>query len=537
MSAEAATWLGEHFRSTLADVRAAVDRFFVAGVNHIVYHGTAYSPESEPWPGRQFYAAVEFSPQNAWWDDFGALNRYVARVQSFLQSGKPDHDVLLYFPLYDQLAVRGNALLTHFGGANEPQTGTVFAETSALMQRRGFTYDFISDRQLQTTRVDAGRLITAGGGPYKVLIIPASRFIPLETFERVLTLARDGAVVVSLKEFPSDVSGLRDLEARRERFKQAAAPIRFGPANADGIREARLGRGRILRGDDVEKLLARAGIARERLVDDALQFARRTGPGGRLYFISNPTATVRLNGWVPLDVRSGELTVFDPMHGRRGRARVRRSPAGTFDALLQVLPGESLVVVAGSAPAQEEYPSYRPGGSAAELQGSWKVRFVKGGPTLPAASTIERLASWTMLGDDDMKRFSGTAEYSMTFPRPAGTAVAWRLDLGRVHDSARVRLNGRELATLLGPAFRMTIDAAQLSPTNVLEVLVTNLSANRIADLDRRGVPWKKFYNVNFAARLPENRGPDGVFTAAAWKPLDSGLIGPVTLTPLIAVR
>ena len=122
VSAEAATWLGEHFRSTLADVRADVDRFLVAGVNHIVYHGSAYSPESEPWPGRLFYAAVEFSPQNAWWDDFGALNRYVARVQSFLQRGKPDHDVLLYFPLYDALTVR-ESRLRHFGGANAPPDG------------------------------------------------------------------------------------------------------------------------------------------------------------------------------------------------------------------------------------------------------------------------------------------------------------------------------------------------------------------------------------------------------------------------------
>ena len=47
VSAEAATWLGEHFRTTLAEVRAAADRFFVAGVNHIVYHGTAYSPRSD----------------------------------------------------------------------------------------------------------------------------------------------------------------------------------------------------------------------------------------------------------------------------------------------------------------------------------------------------------------------------------------------------------------------------------------------------------------------------------------------------------
>ena len=50
---------------------------------------------------------MEFSPQNAWWDDFGALNDYVARVQSFLQSGQPDHDVLLYYPLYDSAGACG----------------------------------------------------------------------------------------------------------------------------------------------------------------------------------------------------------------------------------------------------------------------------------------------------------------------------------------------------------------------------------------------------------------------------------------------
>jgi hypothetical protein len=41
--------------------------------------------------------------------------------------------------------------------------------------------------------------------------------------------------------------------------------------------------------------------------------------------------------------------------------------------------------------------------------------------------------------------------------------------------------------------------------------------ANRIIDLDKRGVQWKKFYNINMSARLAENRGPDGLFTAAKW--------------------
>jgi hypothetical protein len=40
---------------------------------------------------------------------------------------------------------------------------------------------------------------------------------------------------------------------------------------------------------------------------------------------------------------------------------------------------------------------------------------------------------------------------------------------------------------------------------------------------------WKKFYNVNFPARMAENR-VDGLFDASQWQPEDSGLIGPVTL-------
>ena len=80
--------------------------------------------------------------------------------------------------------------------------------------------------------------------------------------------------------------------------------------------------------------------------------------------------------------------------------------------------------------------------------------------------------------------------------------------------------------------FRLTLDQDQLARSNVLETLVSNLMATRIAALDRARVHWRKFYNVNFPARVPTNRGPDGPFPARAWHPLDSGLISPVTLTP-----
>ena len=76
-----------------------------------------------------------------------------------------------------------------------------------------------------------------------------------------------------------------------------------------------------------------------------------------------------------------------------------------------------------------------------------------------------------------------------------------------------------------------------MKPVNDLKVVITNGMANRIIDLDKRGVQWKKFYNINMSARLPENRGADGLFTAAKWEPKPSGLLGPVTITPLKYIR
>jgi hypothetical protein len=534
VSAEAATWLGEHFRSRLADVRAAVDRFFVAGVNHVVYHGTAYSPAGEPWPGWQFYASVEFNPQNAWWDDFDALNAYVARVQSFMQAGRPDHDVLLYYPFYESLAQRGKSRLAHFGGAAPPAQGTTFEKAAELLQAAGFTYDFISDRQVRRLKIADARITTEGGASYRTLVVPAARYVPLETFLQIVEIARGGATVISFDGWPADVSGLGDLDGRRRRFKAAMSATTFGAPDGNGISEAAVGRGRILQGRDLGLLLGRAGVRREPMIDHGLEFARRADTMGRIYFLSNPRERA-IDGWIPLDLRARTLMAFDPMTGRSG-ALTLRSRAGTREAYLQIAAGASLIVAESPAAMGGRFDAFRSAGEPIAIAGPWTIAFVKGGPRLPARAVLERLASWTTLGAD-AEAFSGTATYTATFAKPERTAEIWRLDLGRVAESARVRLNGRDLGTLIGPSFRVPVDPAQLRAANTLEVSVTNLSANRIRDLDVRGVPWKKFYNVNFPARFPDNRGADGLFSAAKWEPLESGLLGPVTLMPLERAR
>jgi hypothetical protein len=534
VSAETATWLGEHFQSTLADVRAAIDRYFLGGINHIVYHGTNYSPPDEPWPGWLFYAAVHFNPRNPWWTDFAALNLYVTRVQSFLQAGSPDNDVLLYFPLSDAFAVRGGGLLEHFGGPQPPLPGSAFESAAERLIQRGYTVDFISDRQLLTTRAVDGVLAT-GGSTYRVLMLPASRYIPLATLERVHALAREGATVLVFDAWPADVAGLHDLERRRTRYKELIGAVRFA-SQKNGVQEAQVGRGRVLMGRDLDALVATSGVARESMVDGGLRFVRRRHATGHYYFIANQGPRA-IDGWVGLATEDRGAMVFEPMSGRHGATTTRRS-ADRLELYLQLGPGETVVVSTDSSSrAGTPLPLYTEAGRPEVVTGTWTVRFLSGGPGLPKPTSIDRLASWTTFGSDETRNFSGTAGYTLRFPRPTAKAGAWRLDLGDVRHSARVRLNDRDLGTLIGPAFTVVIDAAMLAADNRLEIDVTNLMANRIADLDRRNVPWKKFYNINFPSRLPENRGPDGLFTAAKWPPLESGLLGPVTLTPLMVRR
>jgi hypothetical protein len=62
---------------------------------------------------------------------------------------------------------------------------------------------------------------------------------------------------------------------------------------------------------------------------------------------------------------------------------------------------------------------------------------------------------------------------------------------------------------------------------NHLEIEVTNLSANRIADYDRRGVEWRNFKEINIVDINYKTT------KYSNWEPVPSGLLGPVKLIPL----
>ena len=530
-SCEAATWLGEHFTSSLVDVKKAADLFFLGGINHLFYHGTCFSPQNEPWPGFLFYAAVEFTPANSFWNDFPKLNNYIAHTQSFLQSGKPNNDILLYFPIYDRYADYGRGMLEHFDAISPAFNGTPFKTGADEMLEKGYSYDYISDLQIKNTDVE-DNLLQTQGNTYKTLIIPGSRYIPIETFSQILTLASKGAKIIIYRALPENVAGWTDIESRSDDFRKMKEGLHFKPTKIETITEAIIGNGKIIMGSDLNTLLVYSGIRREPMTDKGIKFVRRESKSGHYYFINNQT-NKSFDGWLPLSIQASSAALYNPMTEKTGTAQKRIAVDGELEIYMKLKSGESMIIETSSVKVKgKPYLFFEPSSDPVEISGKWKVDFVSGGPTLPESKEVSNLVSWTDFGGDDLKNFSGTVRYTISFNKPTGKADSYSINLGKVFYSVKVTLNGNEVGTLIGPDFNIDIHKSLIKPINTLELEVSNLMANRIAYLDRNKIEWKKFYNVNMAARLKENN-KNGIFDASAWKPMESGLIGPVTITPL----
>lgn len=533
ISSESCTWLGEHFKVALSHVKPEIDLLLVSGINHVFYHGTTYSPVEEAWPGWLFFASTNFSPSNTFWRDLPELNSYITRCQSFLQSGEPDNAVLLYLPIHEiwqrnrlPTPARSNRMLYAVGVEKIdkwPCTG--FYKAAKTMLDKGYAFDYVSDRFLTDVRASSDGLDT-GSTKYRVVVVPKCRLMSLETLSRLIQLAQDGATIIVDGNLPSDVPGYGDLTNRRKLFAQVLGDIKFAATEQPDIRKAIVGKGWFLIGDSLEDILKLAGVDREEIVDTGICFIRRTHPQGHYYFLANLDGR-SLDGWVTLSVKAESVGIFDPLSTKTGMADVRQGKNGT-EVYLQLQPGQSCILKTFSS-KKIDGPKWRylqESGEPYQIQGTWKVTFIEGGPNIPAGFEVNNLSSWTQLGDDEAKRFSGTALYSITFNGPTDKSDEWLLDLGRVCESARVKLNGHKVGTLFSVPFKISVGQFLRKGSNTLEVEVTNLSANRIADMDRRKVYWKKFYDTNFVNIHYEE------FDASDWPLMDSGLLGPVRLIP-----
>lgn len=526
VSSETFTWLGEHFKVALSQCKPELDQLLLSGINHVFFHGNTYSPKEAAWPGWLFYASVEFSPNNSIWHDINGLTDYIQHCQSFLQAGQSDNDLLVYWPVYDLWNnPKGMDMPFKIHDLQQWLQPSKFYSTAAWLRKSGFDFDYASDNFIAQASVENGK-IKLPGNEYKVLVVPECAYMPLETLKKILALSGEGVKVIFVGSLPAYVPGMSSLEANRQelaRIKESVHFISPTPNDANVI----VDKNEVVVTNLFPGLLQKIGVRNESIVDNGIGFIRRKFDQGNIYFFANQQSKP-LSGWVKLAVDAASAAIFDPISGQSGVAKTREVSNGT-EVFLQLAPDESLILktwtnkkITGKA-----WDYYQTGGKSMVLNGQWKLSFVSGIPSIKQEFVVDTLKSWTNLSNAELKSFAGTGKYTLKFTLPNVTADNWQLNLGKVCESACVKINGNDAGIWWSIPFSANVGQYLKKGENTLEIEVTNLSANRLEELDRKGVVWRVFKEINF---VDLNYKP---FNASSWKIMDSGLIGPVTLTPL----
>jgi len=526
-SCETFTWLTEHFKTSWSQCKPEVEQAFLSGINHVFYHGTTYSPADAQWPGWLFYASVNFVPNNSLWPHLSGLNNYITRCQSVLQAGKPDNEIMIYWPVYDawnNAAGMDFAFKVH--DINEWLHPTAFYKNLIELQDKGYSLDFVSDKMLNETTVKNGALKVSGAGAvHKVLVISQCKMMPVETLQKIVTLAKNGATII-IQKMPEDVPGLNNLEARRLALQNMIASLSFKKVN-DNVSEMKTGEGKIIVAMDVQKGLEYANIQREKLTDAGLKFIRRSIDDGKYYYIVNHTAKT-IDEILPLQTIAQSVVLMDPQSGETGLAS-SVADGNSTNVKIQLAPGEAMIVKtsikASTLPAWKYL--HASAQTIALNNNAWNIHFTQGGPELPKDKTVQPLQNWSAINDAATQSFSGSAEYSTTFVLPRKDATDYQLQLGVVNESAKVWINNTEVGILWSIPFKANIGKYLKEGENTIKIEVVNLMANRMRYMDQQGIVWRKYHEINFVNINYKD------FDASKWNVMPSGLQGPVVIVPM----
>ncbi|MBO7417695.1 MAG: glycosyl hydrolase family 2 [Bacteroidaceae bacterium] len=473
-SCESFTWLTEHFRTSLSQLKPDMDLIFCAGINRMFFHGTVYSPQGDPWPGWKFYASIDMSPTNTIWRDAHWFTDYVERCQSFLQWGQSNNDFLVYLPIRDLWAERRGDLLMMFEISNMDKNAPVFIETVLQIDKLGYDCDYISDQYLLTTNYQDGMLQTSAGTRYRALVLPNVKRLSDEVRAYINQLKGQGAPIIE----GVDASEMQRL-AKPEAMKR----------------------------------------------DLKLNAVRMSNKHGYHYFIANLSPDDKCQ-YVPLAVDFQSAMLFDPMTGKRYMADINER----HEVLLDLRSGESIILETFNqqVPDINIHRTRPTSNKKIDLtHGEWTLTFTESQPIVNQSFSLQQLCTWEQLPDASLKTLMGTGIYTRHFILSTEEAShQWMIDLGDVRESARVYINNKLIGCAWAVPFILDCQDALQPGDNEIRIEVTNLPANHIAEMDRQHIPWRKFNNINVVNINYEH------ITYDQWELVPSGLNSKVCLLP-----
>lgn len=480
------------------------------GINRFVFHRFAHQPWLDRQPGMTMGPyGVHWDRTQTWWPLIGDYHRYLARCQWLLRQGTPVADICYLIP----------------EGAPHVFLPPKSALEGELPDRRGYNFDGCSpDVLVAHASVKNQRIVFSGGAEYRLLVLPAFETMTPDLLKAIQRLAESGAPIAgpAPRKSPS-LSGYPQCDREIETLAKTLWGNFQNP-----IRDIKPGKDNELYPgyEDTARMLAGMGIPPDFEADGSIRYTHRRLDNLDFYFIANrkdefvqTPCRFRVKGKTPQlwDPLTGEIRAL-PEYEQRGEVLEIPLQFEPHQSYFIVFPAEPLQT-ARETKSQRNFPTASP---IAPIGGSWEVSFK---PELggPGKVRREELKDWSHYTEPEIRFYSGVAIYSTTFDLPPshrGKNQRLALGLGKVHEMARVTLNGTDLGGLWCEPWRLDISKAVRDTDNRLEIEVANLWPNRL--IGDGNVPQEK--RISWAAWNP-------------YKPTDpllpSGLLGPVQIVEM----
>ena len=483
ISNETFTWLKRpRFTETLMEMKAAVDAVFCDGINMIVNHGYACSPENAGKRGWPFYASTHINHTAPWWPFYHHLSDYIARVSAMLRRGRPCAEVAVYLPTADVYAENMMSEL-HLAMRLEERLGR--AQMDAV-QKAGYWFDYINDEALTSLGEMRDGGLWIGENRYRAILLIGCTRLPVETAQALERFAACGGILIAENQ-PDDACGLMDYEANRAAVREAMTAAFACPGAA-------------VAPDALEELKRR--LEPEVTVEDPEHtgWVHRVDGQDHIYFIVNFGDEVLPEVTLTFRDRREPFRVYATVHrdGELGECNYRwRRKKGRLTLNIMLERQESCFVV--FSPDFEDETQGVPKGRTwrrgflawlppridLDIVGPQNWRLVI--PERGFACALDEPVSWeTLPGLED---YSGEGVYSCTFElyrMPDAMSVT----LNGLSCACKVIVNGQDAGDIWTEPLELDIAPFVKRGENTLELRVASTLINEMRAGDpRRGEP------------------------------------------------
>lgn len=529
------------------------DRAWIHGISSIIIHTYAHQPFMIEGPGLTLSSnGSHMSRLNTWWKLADGWVSYINRSQTLLQRGKYRASVLW------------------LSGESKPNKAWYVVHDD--ITNAGYDYDYCSsDDVAELLKFENGKIFASENGTqYEMFALGDDAYLSVRTLKAVERLLESGANVVGTA--PLDTPTLSD---NPDEFKALVKKL-FG--NGEKIRK--IGKGTLYVTRSVPEALKLAGIKPEFKTPAGLRTIGRIDGDIDIRFLANMTNS-DISGEVSFNVGEGKSPyLFDAYNGKISPLAQWEIKGGVVSIPVSMKPYQSQFIVFKSgnnlritslevseniAKNKDNievvdgklYVKFENTGTAKielsdgtkyfltkdtlakpmDISTDWEVEFQKNRGA-PNSAKFSKLESWTKNNNLGIRYFSGIATYTKKIELKQQMFEKNRrivLSLGKVADVARVKINGKNVATLWHAPFECDITGFVSKGENTISIEIANRWPNRmigdakLAKSSDVGVPkWITQKRPNDTDRI------SFALTKKMWsaseEPLESGLLGAVKI-------